>query len=297
MMHWSFIGSAALSITLATGGANEGNPQSEQDGPGSIEVYDMVVGYSTFGSGYPLVMITGFSGTMDMWDPSFVSRLSDEYRVIVFDNRGMGETTPGDSAFTIERFADDTAGLMEALGIERAHVLAWSMGTEIALELVLRHPDRVDRLVLYGGDCQMNLCPPSPEVLAALYDTSGTPEDRGERMLMHLFPAEWLAANKESVISLFSGFSETSSPASIQKQAEAMDSWRGALDRLELIETPTLLVTGTEDVLTPPRNSIILHEGLPNSELLEIENAGHGLMYQYPERLSEAVLSFLSSQI
>jgi pimeloyl-ACP methyl ester carboxylesterase len=295
-MYWSFLGSATLSIGLAISGANGGDSSSEPGMPQRIQVDDIVIGYRSFGSGYPLLMITGFSGTMDMWDPSFVSRLSDEYRVIVFDNRGMGETTPGDSAFTIERFADDTAGLMEALGIERAHVLAWSMGTEVALELVLRHPQRVDRLVLYGGDCQMNLCPPSPEVLEALYDTSGTPEERGERLLMHLFPADWLAANEESIISLFSGFTEASSPASIQKQSEAMDSWRGALDRLELIETPTLLVTGTEDVLTPPRNSIILHDGLPNSVLLEIEDAGHGLMYQYPEVLSEAVLGFLSQQ-
>jgi pimeloyl-ACP methyl ester carboxylesterase len=267
----------------------------DQDDHGAIQVGDISMGYRIFGEGYPLVMITGFSGTMDMWDPEVISLLSAHYRVIVLDNRGIGTTTAGTEEFTIEQFADDAAGLMEALGIEKAHVLAWSMGTEIALELVLRHPERVDRLILYAGDCQMNLCPPSPDVLADLYDTTGTDEERGERLLSHLFPREWLAANMDSVITLFSSFTETASPASVQKQAEAMDAWRGAQDRLGQISTPTLLVTGTEDVLTPPQNSILLRDGLPDARLIEFENAGHGLMYQYPREFAEVVLGFLSS--
>jgi len=262
----------------------------------TVEVGDITIGCRTFGSGYPLIMITGFSGTMDMWDPEVVSILSAHYRVIIFDNRGMGETASGANAFSIEQFADDTAGLMDVLGIAHAHVLSWSMGTEIALELALRHPQKVDRLILYAGDCQINTCPPSEEVLAELYDTSGTPEERGERMLRHLFPDEWLSANMDYVIELFSGFSGITPPTSVQKQAEAMDGWCGAQDRLDTIEAPVLLVTGTEDILTPPQNSIILLDGIPDAQLVEIQHGGHGVMYQYPDLFAAIVLEFLSKQ-
>ncbi len=276
-----------------------GYGRNSEEGAGELEkiqVDDVTVGYRIYGSGYPLVMITGFSGTMDLWDPVLVSMLSDHYMVIVFDNRGMDATTTGERVFTIEQFADDTAGLMEALGMERAHVLSWSMGTEIALELVLRYPEKVDKLILYAGDFQINACPPSPDVLAKLYDTSGTPEEQAERHLSLLFPEEWLSTHLNYVIDIFSGVTETSAPENIQRQAEAMDSWGGACDRLNLIETPTLLITGTEDILTPPQNSLMLLNGLPNAQLEEIEDGGHGVMYQYPEEFSNIVLDFLSSQ-
>ena len=270
-----------------------------EEGPGelsTVEVGDITIGYRIFGNGYPLVMITGFSGTMDMWAPVGVSMLSDHYRIITFDNRGMGETTSGTNTFSIEQFADDTAGLMDALGIVDAHVLSWSMGTEIALELVLSHPDKVNRLILYAGDCQMNACPPSPDVLDELYDTSGTQEERGERLLRHMFPDEWLSEHLAYIINLFSGFTGIVPPENVAKQSVAMETWPGAQDRLPLIDTPVLLITGTEDILTPPQNSLILLEGLPDAELVEIEGGGHGVMYQYPEEFTYIVLNFLAAQ-
>ena len=230
---------------------------------------------------------------MDMWDPEVLSILSSHFRVIVFDNRGMGETTTGDREFEIIQFADDAAAFMDSLGILKADLLAWSMGTEIALELVLRHPDKVNRLILYAGDYQVNACPPSPEIFQILTDTSGTPGERGERFMTLLFPPEWLDQNMFHVLELFSGFTETSSPENIQKQADAMDSWTGAADRLGQISCPTLLITGTEDVLTPPQNSQMLHERIPEARLELIENGGHGVMYQYPELFSDLVLDFL----
>ncbi|MBN2587890.1 MAG: alpha/beta hydrolase [Candidatus Fermentibacteraceae bacterium] len=265
----------------------------EEDPIHRIQAGDITMGYEVSGDGYPLVLITGFGGTMDMWDPDVVSILSGQYRVIAFDNRGMGETTAGERAFSIEQFADDAAALMDSLGISKAHVLSWSMGTEIALELVLRHPEKVDRLILYAGDYQVEACPPSPEVFQTLTDTSGSAGERGTRMMGLLFPPEWLASNLDRVIGVFSGFTETSSAENIQKQADAMDSWTGAGNRLGLIESPTLLITGTEDVLTPPQNSLMLLEGIPGAQLEQIENGGHGVMYQYPELFAGLVLDFL----
>ena len=118
-----------------------------------VQVDDIEVGYKTFGQGKPLVMIPAYVATMEVWDPHILIKLATKYEVIIFDNRGMGKTSAGDEEFTIDRFATDTAGLIEALGYERANVLGWSIGGDIALSLAVNHRDRVDRMVLYAGDC------------------------------------------------------------------------------------------------------------------------------------------------
>lgn len=111
------------------------------------------IAYKSFGSGEPLVMITGYIATLELWDPLFVQTLASDYRVVIFDNRGTGETTGGTADWTIDQFADNTAGLIEAISLQRANVLGWSMGGDIALGLAVRHPDKVSKLIVYAGDC------------------------------------------------------------------------------------------------------------------------------------------------
>ena len=259
-----------------------------------VRVGDIEVACKTLGEGEPLLLIMGFSGTMDLWEPLAVEGLASAgYEVTIFDNRGMGETSAGSEDFTMEQFARDTDGLMQALGIERAHVLAWSMGTNIALELALDYPERVDRLILYAADCggeQAVL--PAPDVMAELTDTSGTPEERGMRLFKLLFPAEWLDANPDFYLH-FPSPEESSPPENVARQAEAMDGWGGAYDRLPDVTSPTLLITGTEDILTPPQNSMLIAGRIPGAWLMQFKGAGHGLMYQYPDRFTAVVLDFL----
>jgi pimeloyl-ACP methyl ester carboxylesterase len=102
-----------------------------------VRVEDINMSYRIYGDGYPLLLIMGYGGTMNLWEERFLRSLSKKYKVIVFDNRGMGETSSGHKDFTIEQFAEDTYELMDALMIERAHVLGWSMGASIAQELAL----------------------------------------------------------------------------------------------------------------------------------------------------------------
>jgi len=127
-----------------------------------IQVGDIPMSYRIYGEGYPLVMIMGYGSTMKLWDPMLIRSLSAYYKLIIFDNRGMGNTETGKLPFSIEQFADDTAGLMDALGIRQAHVLGWSMGGLIAEEVALRHPGKVNKLILYAAHCNANLFPPTP---------------------------------------------------------------------------------------------------------------------------------------
>ena len=144
-----------LALTVAVHGC-AGMDYREEKKPGiaeagSVPVGDINIAYRILGQGEPVVLIMGSGSTMDMWDPHFLENLSSEYRVIVFDNRGMGNTTAPPGNFSIAQFANDTAGLMTALGIEKAHVLGWSMGSFVASELAIRHPEKVDKLILYAG--------------------------------------------------------------------------------------------------------------------------------------------------
>src|SRR5215204_2986907 len=122
-----------------------------------IQVGDINIAYKRFGQGKPILFISGTSQTKDAWEPTLLSQLAaTNHTVIVFDNRGIGETTVGTKPFSIEQFANDTAGLLDALQIEKADVFGASLGSFIAQELTLNYPEKVDRLILHATYCGGN---------------------------------------------------------------------------------------------------------------------------------------------
>jgi pimeloyl-ACP methyl ester carboxylesterase len=249
--------------------------------------------YRTYGNGYPLVMIMGYGSTMRLWEPGLIRPLSSRFQVILFDNRGMGNTEVGQRAFAIEQFADDTAGLLDALGIRQAHVLGWSMGALIAEEVVLRHPGKVNKLVLYAAHCNASLLPPAPEVIQKLTDKSGTPQEQGMRFISVLFPLDWLRSQGERIKEVFYRPMGNIPTETVAKQSMAIGTWKGCCDRLSEINKPTLVISGADEVLVPPQNARYLAGKVPNAQLVLSENAGHGLMFQYPDKFSEMVIGFL----
>jgi pimeloyl-ACP methyl ester carboxylesterase len=127
-----------------------------------VRVGDIDIAYKIFGKGKPLLLIPGFSMTMDMWDPNMLNRLSSNHTVIVFDNRGIGQTTAGNDTnkFSIAQFANDTAGFLAALKLDGSRsnnqpidILGLSLGGFIAQEYALTYPNKVDRLILLVSSC------------------------------------------------------------------------------------------------------------------------------------------------
>jgi pimeloyl-ACP methyl ester carboxylesterase len=102
-----------------------------------VHVGDIDIAYKTFGKGEPILLVSGAGGDMNAWDPSTLKVLSSNHTVIVFDNRGVGNTTTGNRPFSIQQFANDTAGLLDALKIRKADVLGYSMGSFIAQQLTV----------------------------------------------------------------------------------------------------------------------------------------------------------------
>jgi pimeloyl-ACP methyl ester carboxylesterase len=259
-----------------------------------IAANGITIAYQDSGSaGSALILINGFASTMDTWNPPFLAELARTFRVIVFDNRGTGFTSMAETPFSMPLFAEDTAALMDALGISRAHILGLSMGASIAQELVLAHPDRVDRLVLVSGTCGgERMIMMQPEIWERLSDKSGTGVEMAERMFSVLFPKSWHASHDPW--QYCPEVRETTSADTAARQAEALFRWPGTFGRLPAIQCPVLVVTGAEDVVIPPENSRILADRIPGAQLAEFPGAGHGLQYQCPAKLARAVLAFLT---
>lgn len=284
--------SAAPGAAIEPAGASS-SPAISQ----SVRACDISMGYTVIGEGHPLVLITGYSATMDMWDPLLIKELSSRYKVILFDNRGMGRTSASARPFSVELFVEDTVGLMDALKIKKAHILGWSMGTFIAMELALKYPDRVDSLVLYAGACGWkgkDVIEASSDVSSALMDLSGSGEDRSKRLINILFPQKWLEDHPDFLQNL----PHPKIPPSIEnikRQGRAIDMWAGVCDRLAGISQPALFITGTEDVVIPPANSLLMASRIPSSWLIRLPG-GHSNMYQYPATFARCILDFLGAE-
>jgi pimeloyl-ACP methyl ester carboxylesterase len=187
---------------MSSSSSNEDNTNANtpniQDIPTKkVHVGDIDIAYKTFGKGDPILLINGYSFTMDSWDSTLLETLASNHTVFVFDNRGIGNTTSGsEQKFSISLFANDTAGLLEALNIKKADVLAWSLGGRIGQELTLNYPDRVGKLILYAIGCGGNgSVPQSQEVRNEFVDGTGTAEDRIARLVPLFFPQEWRNEN------------------------------------------------------------------------------------------------------
>jgi pimeloyl-ACP methyl ester carboxylesterase len=270
-----------------------------------VEVGDINIAYKRFGQGKPILFIPGTSQTKEAWNATLLSQLAaTNHTVIIFDNRGIGETTVGTKPFSIEQFANDTAGLLDALQIEKADVFGVSLGSFIAQELTLNYPQKVDRLILHAAYCGGNettyasgqaleaiMTLSSPEILRNM-----TVEQQAMILAQTMFPPEWLNQHPEvlnTVIQLTP--SRSASPEIIQQQGFASGTWRGSCDRLSNITQPTLVIVGDQDLLTPAANSIMMAQKIPNSWLVIIQGTGHGMMLQVPNEFGAIVRTFLET--
>jgi pimeloyl-ACP methyl ester carboxylesterase len=251
------------------------------------------VAYRTTGSGTPLLLITGYSGTMESWDRRLVDGLGRHHRVIVFDNAGVGRTQALPAPLTIDAMADQTSALIRALHLGRTDVLGWSMGSMIAQALAVRHRSQVRRLVLcasYPGNG--TAVRPSRQELDAF--ESGQPQ----KVMAALFPADQTAAQNAYLAAISSYPAAPPAPAAtVGAQGHAVDAWWAGSDlggaRAATIAKPTLIADGTADKLDPVANSHHLANLIPNAKLQLYPDAGHAFLFQDQATFLARVESFL----
>ena len=134
--------------------SNTTNSVNIQDIPlEKVRVGDIDVAYKMFGKGNPILLFNGASDGMDAWDPSFLTGLSSNHTVIAFDQRGIANTTIGSKPYTYQQIADDAAGLLDALKIPKADVMGYSLGSNLAQQLTMTYPDKVNSLILVASSC------------------------------------------------------------------------------------------------------------------------------------------------
>jgi pimeloyl-ACP methyl ester carboxylesterase len=264
-----------------------------------VRVGDMNIAYKQIGQGPPILLISGSGNVMDVWPTHFLQELSKDHKVIMFDNRGVGNTTSGMNPFSIKQFANDTAGFVSALKLQKTDVLGFSMGSFVAQQFALTYPEKVNRLILYGSSCGgQQSTPQSSQVVEALSDFVNNQTVDENSFLEVTFPIKWIRENP-NFLDTIPKTPEIILSTTVKKQFEINENWlsrnwTGVCDQLQKMTKPTLIITGTEDQAVPAVNSLILVDKIPGAWLVQIRDAGHGLMYQYPETFTKVVATFLN---
>lgn len=262
-----------------------------------VKVNDIQIYYEVHGQGFPLIMIMGLSGNIDWWDPRMIRELSKKFKVVVFDNRGAGRTDISDRKYTIRLFADDTASLMDALGISKAYVLGISMGGMIAQELVLNYPEKVEKLILCSTNCGgSRSVPPSANVMEMLIaDKSALSLEEITKMMIPLLLTEDFIKSNPNLVEFITQqvLKAPISEEAFIRQLNAIMEF-DAYERLPQIKVPTLILHGKHDTLVPPDNASILAEAIPNAKLVYLENSAHGLVEEM-EKTIHVILEFLAN--
>jgi len=248
--------------------------------------------YEIHGEGFPYVMIMAMAGDVNWWTPEIIEASSKNNKVIIFDNRGTGKTDEPAMDYSMKLFADDTVGLMDALNIEKAHILGVCMGGLIAQEIALTYPDRVEKLILgcthCGGSKQI---PPSSKFLRKMMSPKMmTPDD----FLSLSFTKNFINENPDFIESYRQRMLKTPiSLDSYNRQKQAIMGFSSGM-RLRKIKAPTLILHGKEDVINPPGNAEILAKRIPRAKLIMLDNVAHFLFQPNPEIVHNAINEFLS---
>lgn len=257
---------------------------------------DVTLAYEEFGDAgaTPLLLIAGLGAQMISWHEPLCELLAERgLRVIRFDNRDSGLSTHMDGPYSLEDMAGDAAGLLDALGIESAHVAGISMGGMVAQALTYEHPGRVRSLVsLMSTTGERAVSQPTPEAQEVLTRPRSTTADEAEQRSL-----EWVRVVGSP--GLFderlvrerarTAFERDSDPTGFQRQLDAIYSARDRTGRVREITAPTLVIHGALDPLIPPEAGRATAAAIDGAELLVIEGMGHDMPPPLWPRLAEAM--------
>jgi pimeloyl-ACP methyl ester carboxylesterase len=244
--------------------------------------------YAAQGDGAPLVLIHGAEADHSMFD-RLVPHLARSFRCIAYDQRDSGGTRNGTKEYPIEQLADDAGGFIAALDFPRAHVFGTSLGSVVAQQLAVRHPQRVDRLVLSSairaGHVMTDF---APETAARLAVLRADPIANADALEAHFFPAAYLKDHP----GLFASLRSARTPEQSARRAGLLRR-RYDLD-LGRIASPTLVLVGAEDGLIPPAHSLSIADAIPGAARKMLDGVGHVGSVQAPAETAHIIEAFLT---
>ena len=252
------------------------------------------IAWERHGRGAPLLLIHGLGYARWGWEP-VLPGLAAQFDVILFDNRGIGESDPPPGPYTAAEMADDAIQALDEAGVDRAHVVGTSLGGMVAQELALGYPDRVDRLVLACTTPGGPNAHPMPQQTVALMAEAATlePAVALRRFVENALAPATVAEHPELVDRIMAHRLATAQqPAAWAAQASAGATF-DAYDRLGELAAPTLVQHGGEDVVVDPQNADLLVELLPDARIEPFPGTGHLFFWEAPERFVSSVSAFL----
>ncbi|HEY6284385.1 MAG TPA: alpha/beta hydrolase [Ktedonobacteraceae bacterium] len=225
-----------------------------------VKVNDIHMYYEIHGDGEPLVLIVGLGTDISEWD-GIIRWLAEKFQVLAFDNRGAGRTDKPDISYSIEMMADDTAGLMQTLGIQQAHIVGISLGGRIALALSLRHAEYVKKLVLVSTSARSN-----KNWRRRFYGLlSGAPIFRSKYPQPHY---------------------------AFKRQMQASSVYN-CTDQLRELHIPTLILQGKKDKSVPYYLAEEMHSGIKGSNMLTFEGGHLFFLMRERQKFLDAVAEFV----
>jgi pimeloyl-ACP methyl ester carboxylesterase len=253
------------------------------------------IAYEVRGDGEPLVLVHGLAYDRFGWG-RLPDLLAERFRVVLPDNRGVGESDAPAGPYTVAEMAADVVAVLDDAGIERTHLFGVSLGGYIAQELALTWPERIDKLILCsaapgGGDAV-----PMPQATQEVFARYPTMErEAGLRMFVENSLGERgvreLPDLVEEIFRYRLGHAPTVDAWAAQATAGATYQ---SYDRVGAITAPTLVLAGGADVVVDPRNAALLGELIPNARVEVVPDRGHLMVWEDSERVAELVTEFLA---
>ncbi len=270
------------------------------------EVNGIKICYEIHGDGYPVILVEGYGAKKEEWIAQ-IGPLSEHFKIITLDNRGSGKSDRPNYPYTMEMFADDIKGLMDFLGLKKAHIVGKSLGGMIVQIFALKYPQYVNKLVLlntstgYPSDQgpEMfkqgkidNYYAKLKDPFKTFFESARGGYSRKFRKLMQKDPKRkfhglWSAEDliKESTI-------DPTTPQDIENQANGLKGF-DSLEKLREIKSETLILGAEKDRVMSVYNQQQMHERIPDSTIKIIKDAGHGSNLEKAPEVNQILIDFL----
>ena len=256
----------------------------------------ITMSYQEQGSGDPVIMIMGITAPGGVWE-AHANDWSEHFRCIMPDNRGVGESDKPEGEYSSEMMGDDIAGLMDALEIPQARLVGVSMGSIIAQQVALRHPDKVKSMVLMCPWARCDEYAKSVFKHMEVCKARLTPSEFMEWIQLLIFTKPFWDNSEayQSLIEGRAGADVDSNPQPIHGllgQSAACQN-HSVLDKLSTISCPSLVIGGNDDIFTPKWMADEVAGAIPNSDQHMYDGAGHAFHWEVMDDFNPRVRNWL----
>jgi len=259
-----------------------------------ISIGDAELYYEEHGTGEPVLLVAGLGGAGSYWTPN-LDAFADRYRTIVHDHRGTGRSTPSRIEYSVQQMTDDLLRLMDALGIERAHLVGHSTGGAIGQVMAIDYPDRLKSVVLYASWTKAD-----PFMRRIMDIRRSIAIESGGLAYMQatpvfLYPDWWVNQNDELLKHREQMGGQKMPPAEILvSRIDAIMAF-DRLDELHRIQVPTQVLCAKDDFLTPLYFSEALAKAIPGAQLETLPSGGHACSEVNPDAFNQKVFAFIDA--